>query len=152
MGLNSWIEWVQIHGLSGSELMDQVGQNSWIEWDRIHGLNGSEFMDQAEVLWSLMHLHGLALVSNVAGQHFWHFWLIQPVFSHNKSWQTWLSIFYLIQTPSYTSQERFICRSAMLADASRFSCNVAEQHFWLLQPVLSHSKSWKTWLSIFYLI
>jgi len=37
----------------------------------------------AEVLWWLMHLHSLALNSNVTGQHFW---LLQQVFSHNKSW------------------------------------------------------------------
>jgi len=36
----------------------------------------------AEVLWWLVHLHSLSLNSNMAGEHFW---LLQPVFSHNKS-------------------------------------------------------------------
>jgi len=54
-----------------------------------------------------MYLTVLALNSNLTGQHIW---LLQPLFSHSKSLYIRISIFYLNQTQSYTSQGRFICR------------------------------------------
>jgi len=48
-----------------------------------------------------MHLHFLALNSNVAGQHFWLLW---PGFSHNKAGKHGC-IFYLIHTHSVPVRE-----------------------------------------------
>ena len=58
----------------------------------------------------------LALDGNLAGQHCW---LLQPVFSHNKIW-TRISMFYLNQTHSYTSQGRHFCKSFDVVGAPSF--------------------------------
>ena len=59
--------------------------------------------------------YSLALNYSEAGQQLW---LLQPVFSSNKSWYTWIITFNLIQTHSYTSQGRFIFRSFAVVGAS----------------------------------
>ena len=86
----------------------------------------------------------------VAGQNFW---LLQSLCSKNKSWYTWISIFSLLQTHPYTSQERFICRNFVVVDPSLYSLalhsNVTGQCFWLLQPLFCNHKSWKTWISVY---
>jgi len=43
--------------------------------------------------------------------------------------QTWIIIFYLIQTHSYTSQGRFICRSFVVVDVSLLF-GTQQQHGW----------------------
>ena len=86
--------------------------------------------------------HGLALNNTEAWQHFW---LLQPLFSNNKSWQRWKNILYLIQTHSYTSYREGLFAGAlwwlMHLHILALNGNVAEKHFWLLQPLLSHNKS-----------
>ena len=83
----------------------------------------------------------LALNNNEAGQHFQ---LLQPGISHNKSCETWISMLYLNHTHFYTSQGKFICRSAVVVGAPSFlelNNNEDGQHFWLLWPDFSDNKS-----------
>ena len=51
-------------------------------------------------------------------------------------------MFYLNQPHSYTSQGRLICRIVVVVGAPSFLAlnnNIAEQHFWLLQPEFGHN-------------